>query len=102
MKSDLLLVPHSGFGDSGCCGCLIAAERGDEADIVCDKCGALVRTVASADVAPAMLEMAMAGGFCAAACPHCGGLNFFPGWSSTMAYICQECGEGAVVESPIH
>jgi uncharacterized protein (DUF983 family) len=30
---------------------------------------------------------------CTEMCPHCGKVNVFPGFSTMMAYICQECGE---------
>lgn len=34
-----------------CCGCLVVQVRGDEADITCNECGAVVRTVPPAGVA---------------------------------------------------
>jgi hypothetical protein len=51
---ELLIVPHSGFGDPDCWGCLIVVERGDTADLICNECGALIRTV-RADEAPLIL-----------------------------------------------
>jgi ribosomal protein L40E len=96
-NEDLPIVPHSDHGDKECCGCLMTVERGDETDIVCNECSAVVRTVPTAEVVQTLLQMAMAHGVCSATCPHCGALNTFPGWSSMLAYVCRECGEGIVV-----
>src|ERR1035438_5793132 len=38
-------LPHSDFGDPECCGCLNGVIRGDQADIVCNECGTVLRTV---------------------------------------------------------
>lgn len=103
VKSDNLpIVPHSDVGDKECCGCLIAVERGDQTDLICNECGALVRTVPTAEVQQTLLRMALAQGICSAICPHCGALNTFPGFAFVEAYICcSECGEGVSVETPI-
>jgi hypothetical protein len=37
-----------------CGGCLFVRERGDKADIVCNECGAVVRTVLAEDAAAVM------------------------------------------------
>jgi hypothetical protein len=94
---ELPAVPHSEFGDKECCGCLIVVERGSQAELVCNECGVLVRVVPTAAVEQTLLEMAMARGVCSAICPHCGGLNTFPGWNIIQAYICRECGEGIAI-----
>jgi hypothetical protein len=39
------MLPHQSFGDPDCCGCLNGVVRGDQADIVCNECEAVVRTV---------------------------------------------------------
>jgi ribosomal-protein-serine acetyltransferase len=100
-NEELPIVPHSDFGDPDCCGCLITVERVDQVDIVCNDCGAVVRTVPSPEAVQALLQMAIAHGACSATCPHCGALNTFPGWSSIQAYVCRECGEGVVVRDPL-
>jgi len=43
-------LPHSDFGDPDCCGCLSGVIRGDQADIVCNECGTVLRTVPVANV----------------------------------------------------
>jgi ribosomal protein S27E len=43
-------LPHSDFGDPECCGCLNGVIRGDQADIVCNECGTVLRTVPAANV----------------------------------------------------
>lgn len=78
-----------------CCGCLIAVERGNVADLVCNECGALIRTVAMGEVSQALLRLAMEQGICSATCTHRGAVNTFPGFTSIQAFICRECGEGA-------
>ena len=97
----LPIVPQSDVGVEGCCGCLCPVERGDEADLVCNECGAIIQIVPIAQVEPTLLRMAMSQDFCSATCPHCGALNTVPGFTSIMAYICKECGEGVSVENPV-
>jgi hypothetical protein len=41
------IVPHESLG-ADCCGCIVAVNRGDEADLVCNECNALIRTVPTA------------------------------------------------------
>ncbi len=93
------IVPHEGAGVE-CCGCLIVQVRGDHADITCNECGAVVRTVPAECAAAALVEMA-SGAICSARCTHCGALNTFPGFSAIEAFICSECGEGVAVSCPI-
>jgi hypothetical protein len=98
---ELPIVAHGDFGDKECRGCLYPVERGDEADLVCNECGALVRTVPIADVERTLLQMALSQGFCTATCPHCGARNSFPGFTGIEAHICRDCGEGVVAKRPI-
>src|SRR5712671_2325448 len=42
------ILPHSDFGDPECCGCLNAVVHGDQADVVCNECGAILRSVPAA------------------------------------------------------
>jgi hypothetical protein len=77
-------------------------ERGDETDIVCNECGVVIRTVPPAEVQQTLLKMAMPDGVMASStCPHCGGLNTFPGFSTIFAYVCQESGEGVGVQESV-
>jgi len=94
---ELPIVPHSEFGDKECCGCLIVVERGSQAGLVCNECARWSGSCPLPLWNKRLLEMAMARGLCSAICPHCGGLNTFPGWSSLQAHICRECGEGVVI-----
>src|ERR1700678_977235 len=50
-------LPHSDFGDPECCGCLNAVIRGDHADIVCNECGTVLRTVPAANVGQTLTEL---------------------------------------------
>ena len=93
----LPIVPHEEVADVECCGCLIVRLCGDHADISCNECGMVIRTVPAAEAAAAMntlmIEVASSA-MCTALCPHCGILNWFPGVSAIEAFICSECGEG--------
>jgi len=86
------LLPNADIGALDCCGCLLAIIRGDQANIECNECGAVVRTVAPADLQRTLDEMELSLAMCSAMCPHCGNVNIFPGFSEINAYICQECG----------
>ena len=49
-------LPHSDFGDPECCGCLNGVIRGDQADIICNECGTVLRTVPAAKSSMATLR----------------------------------------------
>lgn len=95
------IVPHADHGDVECCGCLFPVIRGNVADLVCNECGAVVRTVPAAEAEQTLLQMAMTGGVCSETCPHCTALNAFTGFSAMEAYICCECGLGVRVVCPV-
>jgi predicted RNA-binding Zn-ribbon protein involved in translation (DUF1610 family) len=75
--------------------------REGEADILCNECGTVIRTVAAGEVEAAMLEMAQTDTICSARCTHCGALKTFPRFSTIEAFICSECGEEVVVNTPV-
>jgi hypothetical protein len=101
MREIPLLVPHADYGDQECCGIIMPVERGDQADLVCNECGAIICSVAVEEAGPTLLRMAMSGGFCSETCPHCGELNTFPGFSSKEAYTCRHCDQGVAVNKTI-
>ena len=90
---DYPIIPHEDVADVECCGCLVIRVRGIQADITCNECGTLIRTV-PVDEAAAVLAAMASGSICSARCPHCGGLNVFPGFSAIEAFVCSEGGEG--------
>jgi hypothetical protein len=94
---DWPIPPHSDFGDAKCCGCLFPVMRGDQADIVCNECAAVVRTVPAADLKRTFDEMELSLDLTRERCPHCGAVNLFPGFSQVAAFVCKECGRGAAV-----
>jgi len=100
INKGLPIIPHESLG-ADCCGCLIALINGDQADIVCNECGAAIRTVRVGDLHAAMSEMAQTDVMSSARCTHCGALNTFPGMSSVEAFICCECGEGVALVIPV-
>jgi hypothetical protein len=86
-------LPHSDFGEPDCCGCLNGIIRGDCADIVCNECGAVIRTVPAGELRRAITEMELTLDLCSAICPHCRSANLSPGFSEITAFVCKECGE---------
>jgi len=94
------IVPHEVATGADCCGCLIVHVRGDQADITCNECGAVVRTVPVELASAVLVEMASTE-MCSARCTICGALNTFPGSSAIEAFICSECGEGVVVNRSV-
>lgn len=44
------VLPHSDLGDPDCCSCLNGIVRGDQALIVCNEYGAIVKTVPASDL----------------------------------------------------
>src|SRR5262249_41916451 len=50
-------LPHADFGDPECCGCLCGTIREQQADIVCNECRTVVRTVPVADLQRTLDEM---------------------------------------------
>jgi hypothetical protein len=39
------IVGHSDVEKTDCCGCLYLDDWGDQADIICNECGYVIRTV---------------------------------------------------------
>lgn len=85
-------IPHSSFGNQECCGCLNGVIRGDVADIVCNECATVIRTVPAADLQRTLDEMELALEVATTICPHCSAVNLFPGFSETLAFTCTQCG----------
>jgi hypothetical protein len=57
-ESGLPVVPHEVADPSvECDGCLIVKYRGDRADLICNECSALIRTVPADQVETALTEM---------------------------------------------
>jgi hypothetical protein len=75
--------------------------REDLADIVCNECDAVIRTIPVAEVESALREMARTDAVCSARCSHCGAVTTFPGWRTIEAFICSECGRGAVADGKL-
>ena len=62
--------------------------RGDRAKIVCNECGAVVRTVPAAALQQTLNEMELTLDLCTEMCPHCGKVSVFSGireWMRTPA-----------------
>jgi hypothetical protein len=96
----LPIVPHQDRGVD-CYGCLYVRVTGELAEIVCNECAAVIRSVPLADVERVVLELDETVAVCSAVCSHCGALNTFPGLSTIEAFVCSECGEGVHVSTPV-
>ena len=59
ISSNLPVIPHEDVADLDCWGCLIAEVRGDEADITCNECDTVTRTVAAHEAAAIMERLMM-------------------------------------------
>jgi hypothetical protein len=59
-------LPHMDFGDP--CGCLNGIIRGDQAEIVCNECDAVVRTLQAADLEAVLQTMAQTEVICTTTC----------------------------------
>jgi hypothetical protein len=79
-------LPHSDFGDPDCCGCLNGVIRGDQADIVCNECGTVLRTVPAANVGQTLTELEITLEVASEMCSHRGSMNLFPGFSKMIAF----------------
>lgn len=88
------ILPHSDFGDPECCGCLIAATVGDSAEIICNECGVVVRTVPTTDLRKTLTEMELSLDVASGICPHCLSVNLFPGFTRIESFVCKQCGLG--------
>jgi hypothetical protein len=71
--------------------------HGDHADIVCNECGAVVRTVPAAELLRTLTEMELTLDVAGEICPHCRKVNLFPGFSRMLAFTCSECGRAVDV-----
>ena len=99
-KGELTIIPHESVG-ADCCGCIFPFIRGDEADLICNECETVIRTVPAAEVDRALAELARTVAspeLCSYTCPHCGTLRVFPGFSSMIAFVCSECDQSVVIE----
>jgi transcription initiation factor TFIIIB Brf1 subunit/transcription initiation factor TFIIB len=86
-------LPHSEFGEPSCCGCLNGIVRGEQADIVCNECEAVIRTVPASDLQRTFDEMELTLDVASERCPDCGAVHLAPGFSKLMAFVCDKCGE---------
>jgi endogenous inhibitor of DNA gyrase (YacG/DUF329 family) len=85
-------IPHAEFGDPECCGCLNGIAEGDEAKIVCNECGTVVRRIPTSELRRMLTEMELEMDFATSKCPHCGAVNILPGFTEVIAFTCRECG----------
>jgi hypothetical protein len=66
------VVAHEVATGANCCGCLVVQVRGDQADITCNECGAVICTVQVERAITVMLAM-ISDDICSARCPIAAG-----------------------------
>jgi ribosomal protein S27E len=71
--------------------------RGSQADIVCNECGEIVRTVPATELQQTLCHMVLTLDVASARCPHCAAVHLVPGFSKLLAFICDECGATVTV-----
>lgn len=95
------ILPHQCFGDPDCCGTpwplVLENDRG-VAEIICNACDAIVKTVPVADVQRTIREMEFSLEMCNPVCPHCGKENLITGFSEMFIFTCRHCGEVVKVD----
>lgn len=94
------IVPHSDYRDPECCGLIFAQVRGSDADLVCNECGTVMRTVPAAEADKVLLAMSLEQGLATEVCPYCRQVNLIPGFSEMIAFTCRYCGRVVNVRSP--
>ena len=80
------ILPHAEFGDPECCGLFFPLLNGEHADIICNECGKVYRSVPAADVEKTLDEMELEVAFCTEQCPHCGSVNVIGGFSEVFVF----------------
>ncbi len=86
------IVSHKSLG-AACFGCIVVVPRGSRADLVCNECAKVVRTVPLAEAELELMQMTVLRGLCSAVCEHCGIQRMFSGLTSSEAFICPGCGQ---------
>ena len=84
------IIPHADFGGRECCGCLFGLVRGDEAEIRCDECDALICTP---DLQRTLTEMELRGDVARRDLSYSGAVHLSPGCSRVIAFVCDGCGK---------
>jgi ribosomal protein S27AE len=64
---------------------------GDQAEIVCTECNAVIRRVPSTELRQTLTEMELSLGISTAICPNCGAVKMAL-FSNLLAFTCEQCG----------
>jgi hypothetical protein len=75
-------------------GCLIAVRAGENAEIRCNECDALIATVPIDQAEAAIIKLANFQDVTTERCPQLRGGQSIFGFSAMEAYVCKQCGEG--------
>jgi len=87
-------LQHSSHGDPACCGCLGVRIHNRLANIFCNKCGVVVRTIRASGLQKTLAEMDIALALATTQCPCCGYVHLVePGIDKLFAFVCPKCGQ---------
>ena len=70
------------------------------AEIVCNECEAVVRTVAAEELSTTLNDMMLSLDVAAARCPHCEAVHLAAGFTSQGAFVYPNCGKGVDLTNP--
>jgi hypothetical protein len=85
-------LPHWALGAPRCTGTLDGIVRGDPAEIVCNECNAVIRSVPSTELRQMLTEMELSLDVSTATCSVCGAVKVRPGLATLLAFTCEQCG----------
>jgi hypothetical protein len=91
------IVPHESLG-ADCCGCIVAVLRGDEADLVCNECNSLIRTMPTAEAEKTLCSSRFHMRSVARKVSALHSDERIPGFSAMNTFTCRECAEGVATE----
>jgi hypothetical protein len=95
LTSRMPIVAHEDAGVD-CCGCIVAAVEGNNVELRCNECEAVVGVI-QIGILKGLLGLESA----TEKCPHCGTLNTAPGFSQMKAYVCTNRGKAVEAQQEL-
>jgi hypothetical protein len=85
----MAIMPHETVPGVKCRGCIVAAAAGNDLELHCEECGAVVGVV-QVEIFKSMLGL----GYAKTVCSHCGREHMFQGVPADLKpYVCYSCGK---------
>ena len=86
-------IPHSGFDDPECCGCLNVLVESGIVEFICNECKEIIACTREGDLRAFVQILEFFVGTVAVTCTHCGFTNQIVGLDTVFAFCCRRCGE---------